>query len=460
MTHGLLTGLNDSLNQRPPLVSRAGRGSRGQWALDYSCVSKVAVVRRRGRERGLVITGVGLLVAACTGSQSGSQPAGVSATSSSSARVASETPGTSRLAVSASTARITESQPPSSPPRRPCTTESVLRTWSLTRLAEQVVVVPAEETDVASVTAEAAAGAGGVILFGSRAPSDLSSSLSRLARVEPNGLAPLVMTDEEGGAVQRLANRLGSIPSARQMGATMSAGQIEQLALHAARRMRLAGITMDLAPVLDLDAGAGPNNADAIGTRSFSTDRKITSTDGLAFAAGLRAGGVIPVVKHFPGLGGATGNTDVEPASTRPWSRIQAADLLPYQAAIHAGIPAIMVTNARVPGLTTLPASISSTVITGVLRGRLGFSGLVVTDSLSAGALQSAGYSVPRAAVAAVRAGADMVLYSAASAAVAALTSQTVSAIVSAVRRGDISLDRLLDAAGHVVGAKRVDLCH
>jgi len=283
-------------------------------------------------------------------------------------------------------------------------------------------VVPVDEGDVGSVAAEAAAGAGGVILFGSHAPADIASSLAGLARAEPGGIAPLAMTDEEGGAVQRMANLVGSIPSARQMGATMTAAQIEQLALQAGRRMRSAGVTMDLAPVLDLDAGAGPNSADAIGTRSFSADQRVASADGLAFATGLRAAGVIPVVKHFPGLGGATGNTDLEPASTLPWSEIQTGGLLPYESAVRDGTPAVMVANASVPSLTGLPGGISSAVITGVLRGRLGFSGLVLTDSLSAGAVSGAGYSVPRAAVAALGAGADMVLYNATPDAVASLT--------------------------------------
>lgn len=397
-------------------------------------------------QRAVVIVGAGLLVVACTGSGAGQGPSQVSSLPPSSSAPPSTThsPSPSRTATTRGDS---------------CTTESVLRAWSLARLAEQVVVVPVEEGDVASVTDEVTAGAGGVILFGSRAPSDLASSLSRLARAEPGGLAPLVMTDEEGGSVQRMANLVGSIPSARQMGATMTAGQIEQLALRAGRRMRSAGVTMDLAPVLDLDAGAGPNDTDAIGTRSFSADQKTASADGLAFAAGLRAGGVIPVAKHFPGLGGATANTDLAPASTRPWSRIQANDLLPYRAAVRTGVPAIMIANASVPGLTTLPASISSAVITDVLRGRLGFSGLVLTDSLSAGALKSAGYTVPRAAVAALRAGADMVLYNGTSATVAALTSQTVSAIVSAVRDGVLPVSRLLAAAGQVIAAKRVTLC-
>ena len=144
---------------------------------------------------------------------------------------------------------------------------------------------------------------------------------------------------------------------------------------------------------------------------------------------------------------------------TLPWSSIERNALLPYQAAVRAGLPAVMVSNASVPGLTALPASLSSTVITGVLRGRLGFSGLVLTDSLSAGAISAAGYSVPRATVAALNAGADLVLFNATSGTVAGLTAQTVTAIVTAVRSGALSMARLLDAATHVLHAKGSNLC-
>jgi beta-N-acetylhexosaminidase len=289
----------------------------------------------------------------------------------------------------------------------------VLATWSVQRLAEQTVVIPVDAGNVGAVAGEVAAGAGGVILFGAQAPADLASSLARLVRNAPSGIAPLIMTDEEGGAVQRMANLVGWIPSARQMAATMTPAEIQRLALGIGRRMQAAGVTMDLAPVLDLDGGQGPNARDPVGTRSFSPVAKTASADGLAFAAGLRAAGVVSVAKHFPGLGGATGNTDFTAAATLPWSSLQTGGLLPFQAAIRARIPAVMVANASVPGLTNLPASISPAVITTVLCKRLGFSGLVVTDSLSAGALRAAGYSVPRASVHALAAGADMVLYTA-----------------------------------------------
>jgi len=341
----------------------------------------------------------------------------------------------------------------------PCTTASILATWTVTRLAEQTVVVPVDENNVMSVRSEVAAGAGGVILFGSSAPTNFGAQLQALAAVAPDGIKPFIMTDEEGGVVQRMANLVGSIPSARQMGATMTPAQIEQLALGLAQRMRAAGVTMDLAPVLDVDGGQGPNNFNADGTRSFSANVAMASSDGVAFATGLRNGGIVPVVKHFPGLGGATGNTDVTAAATQSWSALQSGGLRPFEAAIAAHVPAVMVANATVPGLTNQPASISPAVINGILRGQLGFQGLVMTDSLSAVALSASGYTVPRAAVAALGAGADMVLYNADPSTVAAVTSQTVSAIVSAVNAGTLSRAALETAAGRVLAAKGVDLC-
>jgi len=335
----------------------------------------------------------------------------------------------------------------------------VLATWTLTQLAEQTVVIPVSETGVTSIASEVAAGAGGVILFGSSAPTNLGAQLRTLDATAPHGIAPFVMTDEEGGVVQRMANLVGSIPSARQMGATMSPDQIRQLATLVAQRMRAAGITMDLAPVLDLDAGQGPNNRDPDGTRSFSLDPNITAADGAAFSAGLQAGGIIPVVKHFPGLGNASANTDVQPATTLPWTTLQHAGLIPFERAFAAGAPAVMIANASIPGLTTLPASISPTLITGFLRNQLGYQGLVMTDSLSGGALANIGYSVPRAVVAAIAAGADMVLYTADAPKVAALTSATVAGLVAAVGTGTLDRTRLENAVVHILSVKGVNLC-
>jgi beta-N-acetylhexosaminidase len=357
------------------------------------------------------------------------------------------------------TAHPSTTFPPMVGPTTSCSNRTVLAGWSTARLAEQTVVIPVDEDDVASITAQVQAGAGGVILFGSQAPADLGGSLAQLVGAAPDGIAPFIMTDEEGGAVERMANLVGSMPSARTMAATMTAAQIQQLGLTVGRKMRAAGVTMDLAPVLDLDDGPGPSDTDPDGTRSFSAQESIAQSDGLAFASGLRAAGVIPVVKHFPGLGGATGNTDAMAAATLPWSDLQTDGLLPFAAAVRSGVPAVMVANATVPGLTDIPASLSPTVITGVLRGQLGFSGLVITDSLSANAVQAAGYSVPGAGAQALQAGADLVLFNATPTTVATLTQQVVAAIVTGVNAGSLTRSRLENAVGHILSAKHVNLC-
>ncbi|MDQ6885434.1 MAG: hypothetical protein M3077_14550 [Candidatus Dormibacteraeota bacterium] len=341
----------------------------------------------------------------------------------------------------------------------PCTNASVLTSWSVARLAEQTIVIPVDETDVLSVRAQVAAGAGGVILFGSSAPANLGAILQALNASAPDGISPFIMTDEEGGAVQRMSNLVGFVPSPRQMGATMTPAQIQQLALGLGQRMRANGITMDLAPVLDVDGGVGPNNVNADGTRSFSANAAIASSDGVAFAQGLTAGGVMPVVKHFPGLGGTVGNTDVTAASTPSWAALQGNGLLPFQAAVAAHLPAVMIANATVPGLSTLPASISPAVITGVLRQQMGFKGLVITDSLSAVSLSSIGYSVPRATVAALEAGADMILFNADPGSVPALTDAIVTGIVATVSSGALSRPVLEAAVGRILAAKSVNLC-
>ena len=113
--------------------------------------------------------------------------------------------------------------------------------------------------------------------------------------------------------------------------------------------------------------------------------------------------------------------------------------------------------TATVPGLTTIPASVSPTAITTVLRGQLHFNGLVITDSLSATALHAAGYSVPKATVAALAAGADMILFTAND--TATTTRQIVQAVTAAVADGQLARPRLEDAVGHILAAKNIDLC-
>lgn len=344
-----------------------------------------------------------------------------------------------------------------SPSATPCSNQLILATWTIDRLAAQLVAVPVQETDVAAVAAEVSQGVGGVLLFGATAPADLGSALASLESTAPGGIRPFVMTDEEGGGVQRMANLVGSIPWARQMGNTMTPAEIQSLAESVGKAMLQQGVTMDLAPVLDVDGGDGPNATDPDGWRSFSDNATIATSDGLAFAAGLEAASVIPVVKHFPGLGGASGNTDDGPASTLPYTTLVGGGLLPFEAAVSAKLPALMVSNATVPGLSTVPASLSAAVIEGLLVGQLHYQGLILTDSLDALAISDLGLSVAQASVESITAGADMILFS--SGDQAQVLASIQAAMVAAVGDGQLSEARLVDAASKVLSAKGVELC-
>ncbi|HEY1636374.1 MAG TPA: glycoside hydrolase family 3 N-terminal domain-containing protein [Acidimicrobiales bacterium] len=336
-----------------------------------------------------------------------------------------------------------------------CSNASVLATWPVARRAAQLVVVPAKETAVTTAVSAVRQGAGGVILFGSSAPTDLGQQLAGLKAQAPGGVAPLIMTDEEGGPVQRMPNLVGPLASPRAMTASLSPEGVRQLGEATGHQLMANGVDVDLAPVLDLASGPGPDLQHTDGPRSFSPDPGIAASYGLGFAQGLLAAGVMPVVKHFPGEGQATANSDDAPASTPALSELEGSDLVPFSNAVRARLPAVMMGNDTIPGLTSGPASLSSTAIGGLLSRQLGFGGLVLTDSLSAGSIRSIGLDVPHAAVQAVTAGADMVLYDLS----ASSGPDVVNQLTAAVGDGTLPLSRLDDAAGHVLSAKRVNLC-
>ncbi|MEV6118676.1 glycoside hydrolase family 3 N-terminal domain-containing protein [Streptomyces sp. NPDC052109] len=340
-----------------------------------------------------------------------------------------------------------------------CTNSTKLAGWSNRRLAMLTIAVPVSETSVSDVTSEVTAGAGGAVLFGSKAPSDLGSRLTALKSHVPGHLGLLVMTDEEGGGIQRMSNLVGSLPWASYMGTHWTPAQIQQNVTKVAKKMAAAQVNMNLAPVVDVDGrNVAPSKTNPDGWRSFSGSTSVVSKAGVAYMNGMRAGGVIPVVKHFPGLGGSSYNSDFGPARTLPWSTLQKVGLPPFTAAIKAGAPAIMVSNNVVPGLGTNPAGLSPTVISTELRGKLGFKGLVVTDSLSAKAISAAGFTIPSAAVQALRSGADMVMFDLGSN-VSSQTSSIATAITNAVTGGHLARSRLIDAAGHVLAVRHVNLC-
>jgi len=393
-----------------------------------------------------VLLAAGLLLAAC-----GSTPI---------EPVATTPTATSSPAASSPTPTVAPPTPTA------CSPLAAIDAWPPARRAAQLVAAPALDGQAAALTAAITQGVGGILLLGS-APADLRQQVIRAGASATTPL--LVMADQEGGGVQRLGGLVDSLPWPRQMAATMTPAAVQAAAARVGAQMKALGVAMDLAPVLDLDAAAGPNDSDPDGMRSFSADPTTATTYGIAFARGLQQAGVIPVVKHFPGLGGASGNTEFGAASTATLAQLQRGALLPFARAVAGGLPAVMVSHATIPGTTTGPASLSPAAITGVLRQQLGFRGLVLTDSLSAGAVSAAGYDVPGAAVAAVTAGADVLLFGStltatqtrllSPAAVATTVKSIVDALTMAVQSGRLPVARLDDAVLHVLTAKGVDPC-
>jgi beta-N-acetylhexosaminidase len=327
--------------------------------------------------------------------------------------------------------------------------------WSIPQLANETVSVSVEAPDIAAMAPAARAGYGGILLFGTTAPPNFAATVAALQRETPDHEAMLVMTDQEGGGVERLTNLVATLPWAQTMGKNLTPAQITAEGLRVGRSMKVAGVNTDLAPVADVDGRAvEPGEEDPDGYRSFSGVPADAAVDVVAFAKGLREAGVLAVVKHFPGLGGATGNTDYRPAATRSWSVLQTTGLVPFRSAINSGVTAIMVSNASIPGFTSLPSSVSPNVIN-YLRGQLGFEGLIMTDSLSAGALSAIHLGVPLASARALEAGADMVLAGSPPSPGASLrlAAQTSLVIQQGVKAGTLSTATLQSAAAQVLAS-------
>ena len=297
-------------------------------------------------------------------------------------------------------------QPP--PTRPPCDPQAVIASWPLEQRLAQLLMVGVDaqggnEAD-AIVTRY---GVGGVFVGGQASGIFTDGSLARLATVGP--VPPLVAVDEEGGRVQRIDQIAGPIPSARAMAQTMTPAQVREIAAQRGRALRDAGVTMDLAPVVDVSS---QSSTQVIGDRSFSDDPGVVSEYAGAFADGLRDAGVVPVLKHFPGHGHATGDSHRQAAVTPPVVELEASDLVPYRNLIGGAPIGVMTGHLDVPGLTAQdePASVSPNAVRDLLRTKLGYDGFVITDDLSEMAAVRQTYSVPEATLRALAAGSDMAL--------------------------------------------------
>ncbi|MFI0963038.1 glycoside hydrolase family 3 protein [Streptomyces sp. NPDC021080] len=290
-------------------------------------------------------------------------------------------------------------------------------------------------------------GLASVGLFGRNiaSPEQLAALTAQL-RAERDDV--LVAIDEEGGDVTRLEVRTGSsFPGNHALGAVDDVALTEQVARELGRRLAACGVNLNWAPSADVNSN--PANP-VIGVRSFGADTGLVARHTAAYVTGLQAAGVAACTKHFPGHGDtAVDSHHALPRIDADLSVLQSRELVPFRAAIAAGSRAVMSAHILVPALDPdRPATLSRRILTGLLREELGYDGLIVTDGMEMQAI-AATYGIERGSVLAIAAGADAICVGGGLA-----DDDTVrrlrDALVSAVRSGELSEERLADAADRV----------
>ncbi|NUR92164.1 MAG: glycoside hydrolase family 3 protein, partial [Nonomuraea sp.] len=285
-------------------------------------------------------------------------------------------------------------------------------------------------------------GLGGVVLF---ARNDIGEQVVRSVRAENPGA--VVAIDEEGGVVTRLEVLAGSsFPGNRALGVVDDVGLTERVGRQIGRMLAELDISLDYAPSADVNAN--PENP-VIGVRSFGPDPDLVARHTVAYVAGVQGAGVAACAKHFPGHGDTVTDSHLAlPTVHVPRAVLDERDLPPFRAAIANGVRSIMSGHLLVPALDPkMPATLSSAALTDLLRGELGFDGMLVTDAIEMKAV-AAMFSPGEIAVRALAAGADAICVG--------VTDEDGlrelrDAIVDAVRAGVLKEERLAEAAGRVL---------
>jgi len=286
--------------------------------------------------------------------------------------------------------------------------------------------------------------AGGVVLFAANLTSitqatNFTSQLQEEALKTKLKIPLLITADEEGGLVSRLPLGMVTMPGNMALGASRNEHLASKAYYHTGRQLRALGINMNLAPVLDVNNN--PNNP-VIGLRSFGSDPLLVGNMGLAALAGLQEAKVGGIVKHFPGHG----DTGIDshyalPIVTKSQKELMEMELAPFQKALASGAKAVMTAHIEFPALTggkKVPATLSSEILTDLLRANWGYTGIISTDDLTMKAITNH-FGQKDAVIMAVKAGVDQLLI------VGDLNNQRLAkqAIIEAVQRGEISETRI-----------------
>ncbi len=294
---------------------------------------------------------------------------------------------------------------------------------------------------------------GGIVLFASDIESDSQVREKISGYKEGKKIAPFIGVDEEGGIVSRAGNNpsvsVTHFPPMADIGSSGDEEKAYNVGKTLGTELSKLGFTVDFAPVADVLVNKDNKE---IGSRSFGSDAEAVSKMVASEVRGFKESSVMCALKHFPGHGSTEVNSHNGRAeSKRTLSELRSCEFLPFKAGIDAGADFVMVSHMALTadGFDNVPSSLSKRVITDLLKGELGFSGIVITDALNMGAVTEE-YSPGEAAVAAIEAGADMLL-------MPEDLSEAKDALLSAVSEGKITRERIDESVRKILRAKGIN---
>lgn len=296
---------------------------------------------------------------------------------------------------------------------------------------------------------------GGIVYFAQNLldPEQTTTMLANVKQfyADAGNVAPFIAVDEEGGTVVRVAdNEAFGAQDVGDASALGSAGDTEaakRAAEQIADYLMPLGFNLDFAPVADV---VDPLRSDTMGLRSFSSDAAVAADMVRAEVEGFRDKKMLCCAKHFPGIGAAAGDSHEGAITIEATNEeLETVDLVPFRAAIEAGVPMIMVGHVSLPNIVgdSTPAPLSSAVVQGMLRDSLGYTGIIVTDSLSMGAITDY-YTPAEAAVAALKAGCDIPL-------MPERLDEAYQGVLSAVQAGELTEERIDESLIRILAAKQ-----
>ena len=294
---------------------------------------------------------------------------------------------------------------------------------------------------------------GNVILFTHNIGSmeQMSALNGRLSEIieRETGIPPFISIDEEGGVVSRLPEGIAVLPSAMAQASAGDEWLVREGARITGEELLALGVNFNLAPVLDINSN--PQNP-VIGVRSYGEDAETVCRYAAAAAAGYKDAGILSSGKHFPGHGNTALDSHLSlPAVEGTMQELEERELVPFRYMIERGIPALTIAHIKVLAMEKeeIPCTMSHEVVTGYLRGKLGFQGLIISDCMEMDAIKKY-YGVGRGVVEGLRAGIDLIfVYHTANA-----VGEGIEAVKRALKDGTLTMTRLDDAVNRVLTAK------